>query len=55
MSLCDTLLTDLVSGLNRTSQFIISLNKYLEAMNNKFSVGMRFKMRFEGDDSPERR
>ncbi|CAA7037392.1 unnamed protein product [Microthlaspi erraticum] len=39
----------------RTSQFIISLNKYLEAMNNKFSVGVRFKMRFEGDDSPERR
>ncbi|RID78591.1 hypothetical protein BRARA_A01401 [Brassica rapa] len=39
----------------RTSQFIISLNKYLEAMNSKFSVGMRFKMRFEGDDSPERR
>ncbi|KAJ4867582.1 Auxin response factor 9 [Raphanus sativus] len=39
----------------RTSQFIISLNKYLESMNNKFSVGMRFKMRFEGEDSPERR
>ncbi|KAJ0239644.1 AUX/IAA domain-containing protein [Hirschfeldia incana] len=39
----------------RTSQFIISLNKYLQAMNNKFSVGMKFKMRFEGDDSPERR
>ncbi|KAJ0048489.1 hypothetical protein Pint_14899 [Pistacia integerrima] len=39
----------------RTSQFIISLNKYLEAVNNKFAVGMRFKMRFEGEDSPERR
>ncbi|KAF8033392.1 hypothetical protein BT93_D2104 [Corymbia citriodora subsp. variegata] len=39
----------------RTSQFIISLNKYLEAVNNKFTVGMRFKMRFEGEDSPERR
>lgn len=39
----------------RTSQFIIGLNKYLEAVNNKFSVGMRFKMRFEGDDAPERR
>uniref|UniRef100_A0A1J3HXW3 Auxin response factor n=1 Tax=Noccaea caerulescens TaxID=107243 RepID=A0A1J3HXW3_NOCCA len=39
----------------RTSQFIISLNKYLEAMNNKFTIGVRFKMRFEGDDSPERR
>ncbi|KAG6782904.1 hypothetical protein POTOM_012331 [Populus tomentosa] len=39
----------------RTSQFIISLNKYLEAVNNKFAVGMRFKMSFEGEDSPERR
>ncbi|KAK6263277.1 hypothetical protein QUC31_009093 [Theobroma cacao] len=39
----------------RTSQFIIGLNRYLEALNNKFAVGMRFKMRFEGEDSPERR
>ncbi|XP_052194256.1 auxin response factor 9-like [Diospyros lotus] len=39
----------------RTSQFIIRLNKYLESDNNKFSVGMRFKMRFEGEDYPERR
>ncbi|KAL0428718.1 UNVERIFIED_CONTAM: Auxin response factor 11 [Sesamum radiatum] len=36
----------------RTSQFIIGLNKYLEAMQHGFSVGMRFKMRFEGEDSP---
>lgn len=39
----------------RTSQFIIGLNKYLEAVSNGFAVGMRFKMRFEGEDSPERR
>ncbi|KAJ8748504.1 hypothetical protein K2173_003402 [Erythroxylum novogranatense] len=39
----------------RTSQFIIGLNKYIEAVNNGFCVGMRFKMRFEGEDSPERR
>ncbi|GKV40094.1 hypothetical protein SLEP1_g47766 [Rubroshorea leprosula] len=39
----------------RTIQFIISVNKYLEAVNNKFAVGMRFKMRFEGEDSPVRR
>ncbi|OVA14720.1 AUX/IAA protein [Macleaya cordata] len=39
----------------RTSQFIVSLNKYLESVSNGFSVGMRFKMRFEGEDSPERR
>ncbi|KAH6779992.1 auxin response factor 9 [Perilla frutescens var. hirtella] len=39
----------------RTSQFIIGLNKYQEAMKQGYSVGMRFKMRFEGEDSPERR
>lgn len=37
----------------RTSQFIVSVNKYLSAVNNKFAVGMRFKMRFESDDSAE--
>ncbi|XP_027907403.1 auxin response factor 9-like isoform X1 [Vigna unguiculata] len=37
----------------RTSQFIIGVNKYLEAVSTKFGVGMRFKMRFEGDDSAE--
>lgn len=40
---------------SRTSQFIISLNKYLEAVNNKFSVGMRFNMPFEGEESLEKR
>lgn len=39
----------------RTSQFIISLNKYLETIKNGYEVGMRFKMRFEGEESPERR
>lgn len=37
------------------SEFIVSLNKYLEAKNHKLSVGMRFKMRFEGEEVPERR
>ncbi|KAL2551031.1 Auxin response factor 9 [Forsythia ovata] len=39
----------------RTSQFIVGLNKYQEAINHGFKVGMRFKMSFEGEDSPERR
>ncbi|XP_074265012.1 auxin response factor 9-like isoform X2 [Silene latifolia] len=39
----------------RMSQFIIGLNKYLESVNNGVAVGMRFKMRFEGEDTPERR
>lgn len=39
----------------RTSQFIIGLNKYLEAAKIGFSVGMQFKMKFEGEESLERR
>ncbi|KAK3142534.1 hypothetical protein QOZ80_4BG0347810 [Eleusine coracana subsp. coracana] len=37
------------------SDFIVSVNKYLEAKKQKISIGMRFKMRFEGDEAPERR
>ncbi|KAL6501318.1 Arf GTPase arf1 [Orobanche hederae] len=37
------------------SEFIVSVNKYLEAKNQKLSVGKRFKMRFEGEEVPERR
>ncbi|KAL8143401.1 hypothetical protein V2J09_016433 [Rumex salicifolius] len=37
------------------SDFIVSVNKYLEAKSNSFSVGMRFRMKFEGDEVPERR
>ncbi|KAJ8436538.1 hypothetical protein Cgig2_031479 [Carnegiea gigantea] len=37
------------------SQFVIGLNKYLESVKNSFTVGMRFKMKFEGEDTPERR
>ncbi|KAL8138786.1 hypothetical protein V2J09_004787 [Rumex salicifolius] len=39
----------------RTSQFIIGLNRYLESVNNNYSLGMRFKMNFEGEDTPERK
>ncbi|CAI9769591.1 unnamed protein product [Fraxinus pennsylvanica] len=38
----------------RTSQFIIRLNKYLEAIHHEFSVGMRVKMKFK-EDYPDRR
>ncbi|MQL99283.1 hypothetical protein Taro_032004 [Colocasia esculenta] len=38
----------------RTSQFIIGLNRYLDAVKHGFVVGMRFKMRFEGEDTPEK-
>ncbi|CAF2152609.1 unnamed protein product, partial [Brassica rapa subsp. narinosa] len=37
------------------SEFIVSVNRYLEAKNQKLAVGMRFKMRFEGEEAPEKR
>ncbi|KAJ4717621.1 Auxin response factor [Melia azedarach] len=37
------------------SEFIVSVNKYLEAKKHKLTVGMRFKMTFEGEEVPERR
>ncbi|CAI9764885.1 unnamed protein product [Fraxinus pennsylvanica] len=39
----------------RTGQFIIRLNKYLETTCHEFSVGLRVKMKFDEEDSPERR
>ncbi|ESQ39298.1 hypothetical protein EUTSA_v10001365mg [Eutrema salsugineum] len=38
----------------RISQFIIGVNKYMAAMKIGFPIGMRFRMRFEGEESPER-
>ncbi|XP_023534375.1 auxin response factor 4-like isoform X1 [Cucurbita pepo subsp. pepo] len=37
------------------AQFVISCQKYVKSINNPVTVGTRFKMRFEMDDSPERR
>ncbi|KAH9323126.1 hypothetical protein KI387_017765 [Taxus chinensis] len=37
------------------SEFIVPHSKYIETFNINVSVGMRFKMRFEGEDAPERR
>jgi auxin response factor len=34
------------------SQYIVSLNKYLESSKFGFTVGVRFKMSFEGEDVP---
>ncbi|KAH7841022.1 hypothetical protein Vadar_024584 [Vaccinium darrowii] len=39
----------------RMSQFVIGFNKYQEAVSNSFAVGMKFKMRFDGEDSLEKK
>uniref|UniRef100_A0A7N0RAK1 Auxin response factor n=1 Tax=Kalanchoe fedtschenkoi TaxID=63787 RepID=A0A7N0RAK1_KALFE len=41
----------------RTSptEFIVPLEQYMESVKNNYSIGMRFKMRFEGEEAPEQR
>ncbi|KAJ6823676.1 auxin response factor 2-like isoform X1 [Iris pallida] len=41
----------------RTSpfEFIVPYNQYMEALKSNHSIGMRFKMRFEGEEAPEQR
>lgn len=41
----------------RTSpcEFIIPFDRYVESVKNNHSIGMRFKMRFEGEEAPEQR
>ncbi|KAG6384481.1 hypothetical protein SASPL_155700 [Salvia splendens] len=41
----------------RTSpaEFIVPYNQYMESIKQNYSIGMRFKMRFEGEEAPEQR
>ncbi|GMP34275.1 hypothetical protein CsSME_00007213 [Camellia sinensis var. sinensis] len=41
----------------RTSpaEFIVPFDQYMESVKSNYSVGMRFKMRFEGEEAPEQR
>lgn len=37
------------------ANFVIPYQKYVKSVSNPICVGTRFKMRFEVDDSPDRR
>lgn len=37
------------------SEFIVPFDQYMESLKNNYSIGMRFKMRFEGEEAPEQR
>ncbi|KAB2600530.1 auxin response factor 9-like [Pyrus ussuriensis x Pyrus communis] len=45
-----TLFSVLYMPRTSRSEFLVSVNKYVEARSQKLSVGMRFKMRFEGEE-----
>ncbi|XP_074272279.1 auxin response factor 3 isoform X2 [Silene latifolia] len=38
-----------------SSEFIVPLRRFMKSVNSSFSVGTRFKMRFEAEDAGERR
>lgn len=38
-----------------SSEFIIPIHKFLKSRDYSYSVGMRFRMRFESEDAAERR
>ncbi|XP_051119694.1 auxin response factor 2B-like [Andrographis paniculata] len=37
------------------SEFIVPYDQYMESIKNNYSIGMRFKMKFEGEEAPEQR
>ena len=37
------------------AEFIVPFHKYMESIKNNYSIGLRFKMRFEGEEAPEQR
>jgi hypothetical protein len=37
------------------SEFIIPYDQYMESVKNSYAIGMRFRMRFEGEEAPEQR
>ncbi|KAG5393806.1 hypothetical protein IGI04_023769 [Brassica rapa subsp. trilocularis] len=37
------------------SEFIVPFDQYMGSVKNNYSIGMRFKMRFEGEEAPEQR
>jgi hypothetical protein len=41
----------------RTSpaEFVVPYDRYMESLKQNYSIGMRFKMRFEGEEAPEQR
>lgn len=49
--------SNIVKLIYRTSpaEFIVPYDQYMESLKNNYTIGMRFKMRFEGEEAPEQR
>ncbi|KAK9117699.1 hypothetical protein Sjap_016646 [Stephania japonica] len=50
-----TLFTVYYKPRTSPAEFIVPFDQYMESVKNKYPVGLRFKMRFEGEEAPEQR
>ncbi|KAJ6358617.1 hypothetical protein OIU76_000351 [Salix suchowensis] len=50
-----TLFTVYYKPRTSPAEFIVPFDQYMESTKNNYSIGMRFKMRFEGEEAPEQR
>ncbi|KAJ6418012.1 hypothetical protein OIU84_001406 [Salix udensis] len=50
-----TLFTVYYKPRTSPAEFIVPFDQYMESAKNNYSIGMRFKMRFEGEEAPEQR
>ncbi|CAN1317965.1 Auxin response factor 2 [Linum perenne] len=50
-----TLFTVYYKPRTSPAEFIVPFDQYMESAKSNYSIGMRFKMRFEGEEAPEQR
>ncbi|XP_055825060.1 auxin response factor 2B [Solanum dulcamara] len=50
-----TLFTVYYKPRTSPAEFIVPYDQYMESLKTNYSIGMRFKMRFEGEEAPEQR
>ncbi|KAJ6869335.1 hypothetical protein NC651_034171 [Populus alba x Populus x berolinensis] len=50
-----TLFTVYYKPRTSPAEFIVPFDQYMESVKSNYSIGMRFKMRFEGEEAPEQR
>ncbi|KAL8256415.1 hypothetical protein R6Q59_031482 [Mikania micrantha] len=50
-----TLFTVYYKPRTSPAEFIVPFDQYMESIKNSYSIGMRFNMRFEGEEAPEQR
>ncbi|KAK9090010.1 hypothetical protein Sjap_023187 [Stephania japonica] len=50
-----TLFTVYYKPRTSPAEFLVPFEQYMESVKKNYSIGMRFKMRFEGEEAPEQR